>query len=41
MLRYENEFVGRRFVQIFDTIITILQTISLKKDNLFDDNDDD
>lgn len=41
MLRYENQFVGRRFVQIFDTIVTILQTISLKKDNLFDDNDDD
>lgn len=41
LLKFQFEFVSRRFTQIFDTIITLLQMISMKKNNLFDDEDDD
>lgn len=41
LLKYNLEFIQRRFTQILDTIITLLQMISMKKDNLFDDDEDD
>jgi hypothetical protein len=41
LLKFNLEFVQRRYTQILDTIITLLQMISLKKDNLFEEDDDD
>ena len=41
LLKNNLEFIQRRFTQILDTIITLLQMISMKKDNLFDDDEDD
>lgn len=41
LLKYNLEFIQRRFTQILDTIITLLQMISMKKDNLFEDDEDD
>ncbi len=41
LLKFRLEFVTRRYTQILDTIITLLQMIAMKKDNLFDQEDDD
>lgn len=41
LLKFQLEFVTRRYTQILDTIITLLQMIAMKKDNLFEEEDDD
>ena len=37
----ECEFVGRRFTQILDTVITMLEITAVKKEDLFDDDEAD
>ncbi len=41
LLKYHLEFIQRRYTQVLDTIITLLQMISMKKENLFEDDDED
>jgi len=41
LLKFPLEFVTRRYTHILDTIITLLQMISMKKDNYFEEDDDD
>lgn len=41
LLKFPLEFVSRRYTHILDTVITLLQMISMKKDNYFEEDDDD
>jgi hypothetical protein len=34
------EFISRRFTQILDTVITMLEITSVKKENYFEDDED-